>query len=86
MFFSCARGWNRRMVSLTKSNGLKGTGRMDNFPASIFEKSSMSFKIASRLRVDASMISPYSRCSLLRSVSKSISVMPMMAFIGVRIS
>ena len=57
-----------------------------SLPASIFEKSRMSLINASRDSPDLRTMVRYSRCSSVSGVSSASSVMPMMAFIGVRIS
>src|SRR5581483_3833324 len=57
-----------------------------SLPASIFEKSRMSLMIDSRCCPLARMVSAHSRWRSDISVSASRSVMPMIAFIGVRIS
>ena len=55
-------------------------------PDSIFERSRMSLSSVSRALEDCLTVSRYSRCSSLRSVSSAMSVIPITAFIGVRIS
>ena len=57
-----------------------------SLPASIFEKSRMSLMRVSSDSPDAWTMSRYSRCSLRELGVEHSSVMPMMPFIGVRIS
>ena len=57
-----------------------------SLPASILEKSRMSLRIDSSESADDLTMFWYSRCSAVRSVLSSSSVMPRMPFIGVRIS
>ena len=64
----------------------KSTLSSSRRPASILEKSRMSLMISSRACPEPAMISAYSRCSAVRSVSSSRRVMPITPFMGVRIS
>ena len=55
-------------------------------PASIFERSRISLRSPSKESADVFTNSRSSRCSLVKSVASTSSVIPMMPFIGVRIS
>ncbi|MBZ5652384.1 MAG: MASE1 domain-containing protein [Acidobacteriia bacterium] len=59
---------------------------ISNFPASILEKSRISLITDNRDSAEFFTISRYSRCSRVSLVPSASSVIPMMPFIGVRIS
>ena len=65
---------------------MKGTGSSSSLRDSIFEKSRMSFRMESSDSADIFTVSRHSRVSGCRLVSSASSVIPMMPFIGVRIS
>ena len=83
---ACARSASSFSASPSSSRSRNGAASIGSLPASRFEKSSTLLRIASRLSADALAVSRNSRCSSSRSVIKASSVMPMMWFIGVRIS
>ena len=58
----------------------------ESFLASILEKSRTSFSTESKEFADELTVSKYSRCSAVSSVSRASSVIPMIPFMGVRIS
>ncbi len=64
----------------------KGSETRLNWPASSLEKSRMSFRIVSRDWLELWMISASVRWCAVRSVWASMSDMPTMPFMGVRIS
>ncbi len=64
----------------------KGTDSSSSFRDSIFEKSRMSLRILSSVSAEPRSVPIASRCSSVRSVSSTSSAIPMMPFIGVRIS
>ena len=78
-------GSARRRAS-THSRRLNGAVSSSMRPASIFEKSRMSLMIVSSASLLVRMIVASSRCSASRSLRSSRPLMPMTAFIGVRIS
>ena len=84
--FSCALGASSSTTSSTVVGRSKSRISSSSLPASIFEKSRMSLMSDSRASPLFRTISAYSRCSAVRSVSSRSPVMPMMPFIGVRIS
>jgi hypothetical protein len=75
-----------RSASATVSRKLNGATSSSILPASIFEKSRMSLMIVSSDSADWCVAFKYERCSSVMSVSRASSVMPMMPFMGVRIS
>ena len=79
-------GASVRTMLPTTSRRLNGMCSKSSRPASILEKSRISSISVSSASDDCFTSDRYSRCSALRSVSSASSVMPMMAFIGVRIS
>ena len=73
-------------VSPSESRRSNGIGSSSSLPASILEKSKMSLiKVSSESADDFTRVR-YSCCSGSKSVSRASSVMPMMPFMGVRIS
>ena len=70
----------------TEARSENGSDARSTLPASIFEKSRMSLMIVSRASPDVRIVSAKSRCSASSSVSRSRPLIPMTAFIGVRIS
>ena len=78
-----ARAWS---VSSSASRREKGMGSRLSLPASILEKSRMSLMTLRRESAELLTRLRYSRCRGVSSVSRASSVMPMMPFIGVRIS
>ena len=83
----------RDAIGATTSSALSTEARSENgsdsrstLPASIFEKSRMSLMIVSSASPDVRIVSAKSRCSGSSSVSRSRPLIPMTAFIGVRIS
>ena len=83
---SCARNASGLRHSPKVARKENGTLSMVSLPASILEKSRMSLTITSKESADDLTNCRYSRCSSESAVPKAISVMPMMPFIGVRIS
>ena len=83
---SSARKASVCSVSSRQFLRLKSTFSNSTLPASIFEKSRMSLMTVSSVLDERSMVSRYSRCSGLSSVSRASSVMPITPFSGVRIS
>ncbi len=75
----------RRMDSSPSRNG-KSIASNSTRPASILEKSRMSLITVMRESADSLTVSMHSRCSGVRSVWSARSVIPMMPFMGVRIS
>ena len=73
---TCSRVWR---------NG-KATDSSSRRPASILDRSRMSLRISSSDSAEPLTMSRYSRWVASRSVASASSVMPMTAFIGVRIS
>ena len=84
--FSLARTLKGRRALTTASRRLNSTGDSSSFRASIFEKSRMSLMTLRSVSADSRAITRYSRCSSASGVCRVRSVMPMMPFIGVRIS
>ena len=84
--FSAALVARRSRVFSTASRRSKACFSNSSFPASILEKSRMSLIIVNNASLLKRMVSTKSFCSKSRSVSLSRLVMPIMAFIGVRIS
>ena len=82
----CARSASKSTAPSTVSRRLKSMASSASLPASIFEKSRMSLMMSSSDSVLLRIVSTYSRCSCVSRVSVSRPVMPVMAFIGVRIS
>ena len=82
--------WARRAsglrVSPRASRSRRGIGSRLSLPASILEKSRMSLRIARRESADDLTVCRYSNCSGFNCVSRASSVMPMIPFMGVRIS
>ena len=76
----------RSSADSTQSRRSKGCASMSMRPASIFEKSRMSLMIVSSASPLSRMVLAKSRCSSFSGVSSSSPLMPMTAFIGVRIS
>jgi hypothetical protein len=85
-FFSAERGVRRSSASSRQVRSSKGCRSKSSLPASIFEKSRMSLMIFSSESAALRTVSTKSRCSLDSSASISSEVMPMMPFIGMRIS
>ena len=85
--FSCARGATIRRASPTVSRRLKAIVSSSSLRASIFEKSRMSLTSDSNESA-ASFTDPISSSLVRRQTASSAtrSVMPITAFIGVRIS
>ncbi len=84
--FSCARGATIRRASATVSRSPNSIASSSSLRASIFEKSRMSLITESRESA-ASFTEPMSsRWCVVRRVLRARSVMPITAFIGVRIS
>ncbi len=73
-------------TSSTSSRKSNSTFSISSLPASIFEKSRISLRIASSEPALARIVSAQSRCEASSGMSSIKSVMPMMPFIGVRIS
>ncbi len=86
MPLACACSASRSSVPSTAAHKLKSTVSKSSLPASILEKSRMSLMIASKASALLRMVSANSRCSVFNGVSSSSPLMPMMPFIGVRIS
>ncbi len=84
--FSAARPPIRSIADSTHSRRSKGCASMSMRPASIFEKSRMSLMIVSSESPESRMVVAKSRWSSVNGVSSSSPLMPMTAFIGVRIS
>ena len=80
------RGRMRVHTSRAMVSGAKGTCSRSSRPASILEKSRMSLSRVSRASALVRMVRAKDCCSLSRPVSRSRSVKPRTAFIGVRIS
>jgi len=82
--------WASRMIRSTASSSSlcrsKSMHSRLSLPASILEKSRMSFTRLSSTSAEKRTCSAYSRCSTSRPGSSSSSVMPVMVWIGVRIS
>jgi len=76
----------RLTISCRISGRLKSTISRSSLPASIFEKSRISFRIVRRDSAELLAVVVYSYCSRVRSVSRISSVIPRVPFIGVRIS
>ncbi len=74
------------MVSPRLSRRLKSIVSRSNLPASILEKSRMSFNSRISESAEALTVSRYSRCCGSSFVLSTSSVMPRMPFIGMRIS
>ena len=70
-------------ISSRSENGIDSSS---SFRDSIFEKSRMSLRMASSESADDLTVIRQSRCCSFGSLSSASSVMPMMPFIGVRIS
>ncbi len=66
--------------------GLNQVAFLSTFPASIFEKSKISLIIDKRPSPEDRIMEIYSRCSSVRVVSSKSSNIPIIPFIGVRIS
>ena len=84
--FSDARSAKVRPVFSTKSRNENGAVSSSSFRASILEKSRISFSSRSSAPADSRTIDTYSLCSYVRLDCDNNSDMPMIAFIGVRIS
>ena len=84
--FSRARRTSGLSVSRSVARSANGAGSSSSRPDSIFEKSRMSSMMASSASAECCTMSRYSRCSTVSVVSSARFVMPMMPFIGVRIS
>ncbi len=84
--FWWARPLSVFMVVSRESRRPKSIASRSSLPASILEKSRMSFSRESKESAEAFAVVRYSRCSCVSSVSSASSVMPMTPFIGVRIS
>ncbi len=87
---SSDRWWARRAsicrVSPSMSRSANGLAFRSSLPASIFEKSRMSFMIRSSASAEFLTMPRNCRCSGSSGVARTSSVMPMMPFIGVRTS
>ncbi len=81
-----ARGATRSSADSTHSRRSNGWRSMSIRPASIFEKSRMSLMMVSSASPESRIVAAKSRCSSVSGVSSSRPLMPMTAFIGVRIS
>ena len=77
---------SRPTASSTHWRRANGNASMTSFPASIFEKSRMSFNKASSDSPLLRIVPTYSRCSGVSREPARTLVMPMTAFMGVRIS
>ncbi len=86
MPFSCAAGAINSPTSATTASRSKERDSITSLPASIFEKSRMSFKIVSNASAELFAVAASSRCSAFSRVSSSSEVMPSTPFMGVRIS
>jgi hypothetical protein len=75
-----------RRPSSTSASSSVGTGDSSSFSDSIFDRSRMSHRMPSRFEPALRITPRYSRSSRGSSVSIASSVMPRMAFSGVRIS
>ena len=75
-----------RVVALSSDRRSNSVLSSSILPDSSLEKSRMSLMMVSRASADDFTMPRYSRCSAVKSVSSANSVMPMMPFIGVRIS
>ena len=84
-FTSARRACSSTASSITWRSG-NSAFSSSNRPASIFERSRISFKISSKASALVRTVSAYSCCSSESSESSSRSIMPIMPFIGVRIS
>ena len=84
--FWCARIAKAFMVSRSMESSEKSITSTPILPDSILEKSRISLMIFNSASADDLTRLMYSRCSALSSVSSAKVVMPMMPFIGVRIS
>ena len=84
--FRWARTARARRVSPTAARRWKSATSSSSLPASILEKSSRSLIMPSRLSAADLTVFRYCRWSSVRGVSRARSVMPRMAFMGVRIS
>ena len=84
--FTAACAATRSSEPSTQSRTENGCDSRSRCPLSIFEKSRMSLMITSSASPLVRTVSAKSRCSCVSSVSSSSPVMPMTAFIGVRIS
>ncbi len=86
IFFS--RAFDLKSFSISKINSfkLKGIFSRVSSPASILEKSSISFRRTNKLFALFCMFLVISCCSSASSVSINISVIPITPFIGVRSS
>ena len=84
--FLWARTARARSVSPTAARREKSAGSSSSLPASILEKSSRSLMMPSRLSAADLTVFRHCRWSSVRGVSRASSVMPRMAFMGVRIS
>ena len=73
-------------VSRTTSASGKSISSISILPASILDRSRISFSSPSSSSLDERTVCRYPRCSSLKGVASASSVMPMMAFMGVRIS
>ena len=79
-------GASRRTASSTVSRSVERHLLERSLPASIFEKSRMSLTRSSSASPDSLTVAGSRCCTGVSVVSSARSVMPMMAFIGVRIS
>ena len=84
--FSCALGISTCKQSSTVWRRSKGICSRLSLPASILEKSRMSLMMSSNDKAERCTITMYSWASSAVAASKAKSVIPMMPFIGVRIS
>ncbi len=86
MPLSAACGARRSATPPTTASRSNSSDCSSSRPASIFEKSSTSFKTVSRDSAELIAVCARSLCSSVRGLSSSIAVMPITPFIGVRIS
>lgn len=85
-FFSVARATRRRTAAATHAGSENGTDSRVSLPDVILEKSRMSLMTVRRCSPLDWMTSTLSRCAGESGVSRRRVVMPMTAFMGVRIS
>ena len=86
MSLAALRTENALSTSPTSSRRWNGSGWISSFPASTFEKSRISSRIVNNDSADPYAVARNPFCSSVSSVSRARPVIPMMPFIGVRIS
>ncbi len=85
-FFWRAAGSHNLTTSWTSSGSENGTASICSLPASILDRSSTSFSSRNKASAEFLTALRYSRCSGVKRVPSVNSVMPMITFMGVRIS